>query len=359
MASAPRTDSPERRLDGLQLGRAIAALSVVATHAIAHPFPGAPGLSHLLGRYGVTLFFVISGYIMVRTTGSGPFDRRAFLWRRIVRIVPIYYLVNLVMLAGRTAAPAMFKDAVWEPVSFVQSLLFIPAFQANGSGLIFPFFRLGWTLNYEMFFYLCFALLAGLSMKARNLALTGAFAALFVVGLCVPLESAVALFYTQVDLLGFVAGVWLAAWTTERTDRIAPALAMGALATSLVLIAVIAGFYATIRLWPITQIALIIACAIHIALLVTWIDRGARTVPRPLVLLGDASYSIYLFHLFGVGLVTAFSRHLPWPMVYVFMPVAGLAGIFVGLALYWAVERPVMAAARRWRFSGLPDAART
>lgn len=325
----------------MQLGRAIAAIAVVATHAIAHPFPGAPGLSHLLGRYGVTLFFVISGYIMVVTTGQGRFDRGAFLERRIKRIIPIYYVANLIMLTGRLVAPNFFKDAQFEAVHFVKSLLFIPEYQPNGSGLIFPSFRLGWTLNYEMFFYVCFALLAGAGMVTRNVVVTLGFTLLFVAGLIWPMSDAAGVFYTQVDLMGFVAGMWLGAMALKPRAPLKPVTLVGLFAVSLMIIGGIAALYATIRPHPLTQIMLILACAIHLRLLVALIDEARRDIPTVALLLGDASYSIYLFHMFGVGLSVAISKKLGGAFIYAFMPVSLAAGTAVGLVMYWFFERPI------------------
>lgn len=352
MASAPsaherrtltvaRGDGSSKLFLGLQLGRAIAVVTVVLTHAVAHPFPGAPGVSHLLGRYGVTLFFVISGYIMVATTGTGSFNPRAFMTRRLLRIVPLYYLASFVLLAGRIAAPNLFKEAQFEPLFFLKSLAFIPAYQLNGSGLIFPFFRLGWTLNYEIFFYLCFALMAGLGLHMRLWAITLVFAALVGLGALLPLQDAIAIFYTRVDVLGFVAGMWLGARAIDPPVHSRPVPVWPLLVLSLVIIAYLAYFYQSIRADIHTQLLTIAACAVHIRLLVALIDDRGRGLAQPLLLLGNASYSIYLFHMFGVGVSVALSKKLGGIFVYLFMPVSLIAGIGVGLIVYWLIERPI------------------
>src|SRR5262245_19704057 len=120
------------KLEGLQVGRAVAAVVVVVAHAIAHPFSTTPGLTHLLARFGVTLFFVISGFIMVYTTGTGRFDPREFMRRRIVRIVPLYYFATLTTLLLFLAAPQLFKTTLFELKHFIMSLLFIPSFRPGG-----------------------------------------------------------------------------------------------------------------------------------------------------------------------------------------------------------------------------------
>lgn len=350
-----RTPAAGQQLLGLQLGRAIAAISVVATHAIAHPFPGAPGVSHLLGRYGVTLFFVISGYIMVATTGTDRFDGRAFLIRRILRVVPLYYVANAVLLGGRIVAPNLFKDALFEPIFFLKSLAFIPAYQLNGSGLLFPFFRLGWTLNYEMFFYVCFALLAGLNLAVRKWVLTAFFLALVGLGAALPIEDAIPFFYTRVDIIGFVAGMWMGARAIDSDLAIKPAAVWPMLILSIVILAVVAFYYQAIRPYISTQLWVIAACAIQLRLLVAMIDGRGRKPARHALLLGDASYSIYLFHMFGIGVSVAISKKLGGAFIYMFMPVSLIAGIAVGLVVYWTIEKPIGRWLHARRITGRPQ----
>lgn len=330
-----------RQYDGLQIGRALAALSVVFTHAIAHPFAGAPGLSHMLGRYGVTLFFVISGFIMVATTGSGRFDPKAFLVRRLKRIVPIYFVANFILLLIVLVAPSIFKSTLLDWPHIFLSLFFIPQFEPNGSGYIWPFFRLGWTLNYEMFFYLCFAAFFMVAAQRRAIGISLLFIGLFALGQNVAFVGAPAIFYTQVDILGFIAGVWLGYLTLSKPLHMSAAMASILFWASLLILLVVAIYYPQIRAIPVTQIWMIAACALQVTLLLWYYDSGRVSAPRSLLLLGDASYSVYLFHMFGVGAVTAIAKMLPVPFLYLLMPVSAAIGVIGGLIIYWLVEKPV------------------
>src|SRR4029077_17035692 len=95
----------------VQYLRGIAAMMVVWHHAL-----GQIALSRLLtelppfGGYGVDLFFVISGFIMVVTTWDKPIGPLEFMRHRIRRIVPLYWLVTLLMVLAAIAAPFMFKS---------------------------------------------------------------------------------------------------------------------------------------------------------------------------------------------------------------------------------------------------------
>ena len=200
---APRVPLP--RLDGLQMGRAIAACGVAISHAVVHYYGGGFGIWGLLGQYAVILFFVISGFIMVMTSGRGSFRPGRFISRRIRRIVPIYYVANLVLVVGALAVPAAFERTVFDLSHLISSLLFIPAYDPSGTGLIIPFFKLGWTLNYEMFFYLLFASLFALNGWQRGVTIIGLLSVLIVIGSLVEFEAAVLDFYTRVATAGFAS----------------------------------------------------------------------------------------------------------------------------------------------------------
>ena len=108
---------------------------------------------------GVDIFFVISGFIMVyassRWFGSAQ-SPRVFLAHRIARIVPLYWATTMLYLAVVLFAPALLNSEYLAPGFVISSFLFIPA--ARPDGLVQPLYSLGWTLNYEMFFYALFAI---------------------------------------------------------------------------------------------------------------------------------------------------------------------------------------------------------
>jgi len=150
--------SPE--LVSIQVLRAVAALAVTVAHT--YPLVGLEfGIANyptlITGAAGVDLFFVISGFIMVYAS-EDLFEQqgapRTFLLRRIIRIVPLYWLVTTVLLAYmllRYGSPQEHSSR-----TIAASYFFIPTSNAAGAPIT-PFLAVGWTLNYEMFFYLVFA----------------------------------------------------------------------------------------------------------------------------------------------------------------------------------------------------------
>ena len=144
----------------VHLLRAAAALAVMIAHAhqsalligIGDYVPDFP-----MGAAGVDLFFVISGFVMV-VASADLFGQRGappyFFLRRLARIVPLYWLITgifvFILFAGRH------HSSSWLSASeVVTSLLFIPHSLPNGA--VVPVYGLGWTLNYEMMFYVVFS----------------------------------------------------------------------------------------------------------------------------------------------------------------------------------------------------------
>ncbi len=100
---------------------------------------------------------MISGFIMWTTTEDQNRGPGAFWLARIVRIVPLYWMFTTAYVMAALLTPASFFIVKLEPAHILKSYLFIPATHPN-LGLVAPVYTLGWTLNYEMFFYLLFGL---------------------------------------------------------------------------------------------------------------------------------------------------------------------------------------------------------
>jgi exopolysaccharide production protein ExoZ len=335
------TPSPER-LQGLQLGRGLAALTVICDHSIDHSLgSSASDVWQLGARYGVTLFFIISGFIMVQTTGTGRFDPLGFISRRIRRVAPIYWIATLLVAALALLAPALFKRTTFDLTHLIASLAFAPMYDPAQTGQIWPMVRLGWTINYEMAFYAVFALTFALGLSARVTVISTLFIGCFIIGQLVTFDNAAAVFYTRIDILGFVCGLWLGLLQLRGRLRLAAAAPGLLLASSLVAFAAIAFNYTAIRALPATQLALIAICTSHVALLLILVDQRGRPAARALLYIGDASFSIYLFHMFALGAVTAVGRRLPDYMTGPTIVAAGLAGISIGILAYELIERPL------------------
>jgi exopolysaccharide production protein ExoZ len=345
--------SDQNRNAGLQWGRAIAATTIVVIHAIV--YATAPNqMTHLVSRFGVTLFFIISGFIMVSTTGGLRFDGLSFLKRRLMRIVPLYYLATFTAVVGVLIMPNAFKDTLFDVKHIVFSLLFLPMYDPGGSGLIDPFLRLGWTLNYEMFFYVSFALLCWLDAVQRAALLTIVFVSLVVIGQLNSVHhtfhDAILVFYTRVDTIGFLCGVWMALWARHDLRRFDLRGVFALVAVAAVILGVIALNYVALRENVWTQIAIDLACTAIVAALALNTQTYRGLVHRVLMLLGDGSYSMYLFHMFAIGAVTFIGARLIPQRYWMWEATLGAAGgVLIGLVVFQLVEKPLLGLMRSMR----------
>ena len=298
----------------LQLLRGLAASGVVVEHlleryvrrgAIAHDLPD---FTTRLGQTGVATFFAISGFIMVYIAlraDRGPPSGWSFLRNRFLRVAPLYYLMTLLIvlfgwLAQGVGARSGVASRLPNATEFLLSFAFVPHRGVNG--LIQPIYGLGWTLHYEMFFYLLFA--AGLAVLKRR----GAVLVLAVLGLLVAAGTGIdappdrvgvsiaAYIFTRPIMGYFAIGILIALVRQRIGDRL-PMLPMSVIA----LVAVAALGVAAIDPRQIVAMA-----AIAVAVAVTVLTTPATT-PRSdgfaafSRAFGNASYSIYLTHSFVLG----------------------------------------------------------
>ena len=201
----------------LQILRALAAVAVTVSHfqfdlaRITDTQIAKPAYLQL-GIAGVDLFFVISGFVMVYA--SEPLYARTggpstFFMHRVIRIVPLYWLVTGLYLLIAVIIPAFDKGYSFNMVA--ASLFFIPYMKPEG--VMQPIVGQGWTLNYEMMFYVIFALAV---VGSRQVAVAIALSTL--VGACIagwalqPLPPMMA-FWTNPIILEFTYGMLIAvAW---------------------------------------------------------------------------------------------------------------------------------------------------
>ncbi|KIC26016.1 hypothetical protein GC1_14080 [Leisingera sp. ANG1] len=271
------------QVHNIQYLRAIAAMGVVVFHAGSVLRAGNISFEPLaFGASGVDLFFIISGFVMVYTTHD-QMTAREFAAKRMIRVVPVYYLITLLVFAISIAAPSLLQATTSDPVQLIKSLLFIPFEKSNG--LVQPIVFVGWTLNYEMAFYALFA--ASLLLPAHR---TAFVLAVLAAAVCLhPFSNGtLAAFYTSPILLEFAAGMILALIWRGRRNRRTGVLLVCAGIGAVILLAQIPGLHRSL-LYGLPYLAL----TAGVLLL-----EGSIRHNRILALLGEASYSIYLTHFF-------------------------------------------------------------
>jgi peptidoglycan/LPS O-acetylase OafA/YrhL len=279
----------------VQALRAAACLLVVAYHTLQAGAGEAAIRAWPNGSAGVDLFFIISGYVMVVSTATlrrRPHPGRTFLRRRLRRIAPLYWLLTLGKLAVTTLAPAATPHTNPTAWNIVASLLFIPS--RDAAGLVRPPLPVGWTLNFEFFFYALFALT--LAWRVPPLALTPVLAAAALAGFFRTAAWPAPLMLANGMVLEFAAGMALATFPPRLPPR--AALWLLPAAAALLLAVPLTGPWRFLT-WGVPAAGLLAAArALEPSL-------GPR-LPRALLAIGDASYAIYLVHPF---LVPAIAPH--------------------------------------------------
>ena len=331
----------------VQMLRAIAAFLVVFVHlARLAELAGLPADSTYFGNSGVDLFFVISGMIMVMTTAGGRQTPLGFLRNRVTRIVPLYWAITLAVFAVALVAPALMQSTTADPIQLLKSLAFIPFPRANG--MMHPTVFVGWSLNYEMMFYVLFAIGMALPRRWLGIAVTCALLGLAVVaGLVLRPGDAALRFYFQPVILEFGAGMVLGGLVPRFPSAAAwrwPAVILGVAAFAVMLSGPLLLPGADRAVMFGVPAVVIVACA------VTAERAGLAARQAWVQLLGAASYAVYLTHFFCTQAVVKAAERLAGfgPLVMLaLVPVAFLLVALVGVLAHRRLELPLTELARR------------
>jgi peptidoglycan/LPS O-acetylase OafA/YrhL len=323
---------------GIQVLRFVAAALVVGLHAtfIVHDRMDATQTVWSIGWIGVPIFFVISGFVMVvssqRLVGT-PSGWREFLMRRGVRIVPLYWIATTIQLVALLVVPALLLHDKFGANRIALSYLLLPS--RNSDGVVAPLVGVGWTLLFEAFFYLVFAL--SLRLRVSPVWFCGAVLSIAAVGWLVrPVgDWPPVLVYFDPVVLHFLGGILIGTYAINR--RLRP-LIVG--------LAFVVGLY--LSLWALApegatsrSNAAYLPIALVVVLLALAVQRWSDRVPGLLRRLGDASYSLYLFH-------PILAPAIPVVMIKfgLIEPGVAVAAIMVAmsvasLAIHKYVERPI------------------
>jgi len=345
---------PASRLLSIQILRALAALMVTIAHT-RYEFALKLGLGQTIpemagGAAGVDLFFVISGFVMVYGSVGAygqPGAPQDFFIRRLIRIVPLYWIATTILVVHVAVNYTNLAAANQSVGTIIASYLFVPWPQPNGG--MNPILGQGWTLDFEMFFYVLFAAsllvrpligVAGLALILILYVLAGPY-----LPLPLPLQH-----FANPLLFEFVFGMAIAAachWRV-RLPKAVPycLLAIGAVGLAA---SVQWGSEGSLRvlIWGV-PCALIVMGAVYSE---STFQPGpiGRRLGRLLGLLGDASYALYLLH----GFVHAAPRLLfpglidpsRFPWLYITFLVC--LSVTFSCVFHIAVERPVTRWLRR------------
>ena len=247
----------------------------------------------LLGSWGVDIFFVISGVVMYKSFYS---QREGMVWpflrARIARIYPPYWAITLVIFTIAQFKPSLVNASYDGTPSLIRSLFLFP-------DVTNPWLNVGWSLIYEMWFYLLLGSLL-LFRKQLAIAVLGSYALfLLLAGGTYETWPAIKLI-TDPLVLEFLLGFSLGAvYFGEKFPHKRFTLVIVS-AISLLLILASLEYDISISNSPwgrLISFGLPALSTVAFALsLDTYIGRS--TILKPIIYLGTVSYSVYLTHVF-------------------------------------------------------------
>ncbi|HMN28148.1 MAG TPA: acyltransferase [Caldilineaceae bacterium] len=337
------------KIYSLQTFRAGAAILVLLFHAtlIAEERFGYEFLNKLFafGYTGVDFFFVLSGFIILYTY-MDKVGRESNVWpylyKRLFRIYPLYWIITSIKVAVIFLLPSVAKEHEkgWEFI--VQSYLLIPQ-------KTLPMIGAAWTLSHEVLFYLLFALALLLPLRA-SLLLAGcwivstlAFYAGAVVGLSIP-KTYITLFLLNERNIEFLLGCLGAyiirtqrdVWT--KYDLQITGLGLALLVATSTFLTLSGSVPSYLLFFGLPSFFLIVGSALLE-------NRLGNHWPSLIILLGDASYSIYLTHamFMNVFILAAIKAGL-LESTDLFTTTTTMVAfaILCGLGVHFVFERPLL-----------------
>lgn len=349
------------RLVGVQMLRGVAAVLVVLAHSIdlalrnenAFGTTYVARLGHVenMGAVGVDLFFVISGFVMALSirTLVGWSAARTFLLRRWIRIAPAYTVATLVFVALTALRGADLPS--WR--SWSNLVLIVPVL--DGDQYTRPPLSVGWTLSFEMLFYLLMALTVAIGWARVPTRLPVLLSVAGAATLGWTFHPVLLAWLLNPILIEFVLGMmacalWQAGWSGFAQPRVRLALAGAGGAALLVQVVTGSGKVSQagrvldgslslerVVLWGVP------AALLFLAWLPARVDRRTAS-GRWLLRVGDASYSIYLIHLSALLVLGEVLRLSPVALGGdVVVLLAAATGVMAGLGFHRTVEVPLTA----------------
>jgi peptidoglycan/LPS O-acetylase OafA/YrhL len=339
-----------REFRSVQYLRGLAALGVVYFHTKIYLADFSWFAGRQFGFGGVDIFFAISGFIMMVTTSGRRETPGSFYAKRAVRVVPMYWGATLASAALFLLIPSAFIKQSISLQHVLLSMLFIPHV-VDGETSTAPFFKIGWTLNFEMFFYLVFGLALVLRSEIRRLAVVGAiFFGLVAFGAAFEPRGPALGYYTSPFLFEFLMGMIVGYMAHKNVLRhITPIVGWAGICVALACILscgdMLGDDFSRVLLFGFPA-ASILAFSVGLE------ARGHLPASKILDQLGAASYSIYLAHPFVLTGFKVLARATHFPSG---SPVVGALGVIastcaaavIGYVIYRTIEKPILNFMRR------------
>lgn len=341
------------KYDIIQVFRFVAAAMVILLHSTFYAserlFSGTT--LYYPGANGVRLFFVISGFVMILSSESlknkiGGW--KTFAIKRIIRIVPIYWIVTSYKLLVLLVGSSLILHAKPDFFYILKSYFFIPAKNVDGS--YSPLLGVGWTLNFEMFFYLLFTI--ALALRINTLAfLSLIFIPLTILSFYKNTHWPDAVFYANPIVLDFLYGM-IVAKLILKGKKLNKYLALPMIIVGLL-------FLFTPGIEKFGHLG---NNTFLIGIAAFFVIYGAASIenlygykmPAWLIYLGGASYSLYLIHPIIAPLSPTVLKYLHLKIVWLSIILSFVSAVIGGTLFYKYCETPltkiVSRLSKKWKW---------
>lgn len=339
-------------LISLQYLRGVTALMVVYFHIVLQieGLSGGRSILPAIGTSGVDVFFVLSGFVIWTTTLAHDRNPWHFYRRRLVRVAPLYWGATATAAAAALLVPHLMASTQFDATHFLASLFFIPwpnpSYPPPSGNYLTPLVVPGWTLNYEMVFYLLFGLVLPFRPLLRGLLLAALFAALLIAPSLVANPPESFAFYAFSYLIEFLLGAAIAELAMRKALP-RPSTSAFLFAAGVIMLLAFDLMHVDRASTPVFPLAatLIVYAAVGLD------HRGAVPMIPWFALLGAASYSIYLTNVFVLAALRIMWKALALPMTsmgQIMFLVVGLAvSAAVGTLVHLIYEKPAARMTKR------------
>lgn len=310
-------------ITNIQILRAIAAIIVIAFHTVlaAEKYNLPTNFFYKVdfwGAAGVDIFFIISGFIMVYIQDKKKRNSVEFLMDRMERILPLYWTLALFISFLLIVFPQGFNELTLNFETFFKTLFFIN-FLSNETPLVY----VGWTLEYEMLFYLVF----GLSLLIKN----QKFAFL----VCIAILISMVFLGLNAIIVEFIYGMMIGLLFSKYRFTIK---------NKYCLIMIILGFSLLTIEWS-KEISRSITWGLPSILIFIGALYLKPIKNKILELLGASSYSMYLVQVFSIPIfykaISSISVFKIPQLAEVYVILCIVCSIIAGLLLYLLIEKPL------------------
>lgn len=318
----------QNKIESIQVLRFFAAFSVMMVHLPVFEF----------GIWGVDIFFVISGFIMMYVTEN---NEKFFLLKRIFRIVPLYWILTLGVFVLAIFIPEVLNNTTANTAHLIKSLFFIP-FDKNGTGH-FPILFLGWTLNFEVIFYFLFSLSLVFFKENRMIACSIFIIIFLVFNKVFSEKNFIFETYANDIFIEFIFGMILFTIWKRYKNKISTNLTNHFICLTILLVSIfILNYYNFSRSISYGLPSLILAIYFLFFL-------NHLKFPKILVSLGDASYCIYLLHPYIIQFFYKILEINEYDIIIelFFTLIISIIVFIISLLIYKFIEFPINGSLRK------------